>query len=383
MSPEPAAVPFPVQTSCRPDGRTRCRSADRSATVPGCHRIGGLAVRATHGARLFPHGMDSDAHGIFFLLLNGLLVLAPHAGERGNGTPRRYCAQATATAAESYRRTYAAIVDVLRARGYALLYRRRFVPTERGRIVTAFLEANFEPWIAYGFTTGMEADLDRVAEGAMAYEGVLGSFWGPFEDALGTAAGLRRDEVRATVEDALERYIFAPSPGGPVDRACPSCADGRLRLKFGRHGPFVGCPNYPECNYSRPLAAHPAASGQGSEPVALGTDPDTGLAFTLRRGRYSRYVQLGETDEDGRAPRGTVPGSMEPDEITPDVARALLAMPRTVGVHPDTGRTILAGIGLYGSWLKHGAQYVPLPDDEDVLAIGLNRAVALVDARRA
>ena len=74
---------------------------------------------------------------------------------------------------------------------------------------------------------------------------------------------------------------------------------------------------------------------------------------------------------------------MEPREITQDVARAPLAMPRTVGVHPDTGKTILAGIGLYGSWLKHGSKYVPLPDDEDVLAIGLNRAVALVDARRA
>ena len=184
------------------------------------------------------------------------------------------------------------------------------------------LEAYFDPWIAYGFTTGMEADLDRVAEGAMAYEGVLGSFWGDFEQALGTAAGLARDEVRATVETALERYIFAASPGSPVERACPSCADGQLRLKFGRHGPFVGCPNYPECRYSRPLGVNPADSGSGSEPVPLGTDPDTGLALTLRRGRYSRYVQLGDNDADGRAPRGTVPASMEPHEITQDVARA-------------------------------------------------------------
>lgn len=185
------------------------------------------------------------------------------------------------------------------------------------------------------------------------------------------------------MESALERYIFAPSPGSPVERECPSCADGRLRLKFGRHGPFVGCPNCPECNYSRPLGVHPADSGQGSEPVPLGTDPETGLALTLRRGRYSRYVQLGENDGDGRAPRGTVPASVEPHEITQHVARALLAMPRTVGVHPDTGKTILVGTGLYGSWLKHGAVYVPLPDDEDVLAIGLKRAVALVDAKRA
>ena len=279
--------------------------------------------------------------------------------------------------------TYASIVDVLRERGYAVLYRRHFVPTERGRVVTAFLEAYFERWIAYGFTTGLEADLDRVAEGAIGYDGVLGSFWGPFEEALGTAAGLRRAEVRATVESALERYIFAASPGGPVERACPSCGDGRLRVKLGRHGPFVGCPNYPECRYTRPLAANPASPEQGREPVLLGTDPDTGQALTLRRGRYGHYVQRGDGDGDGPARRGTVPAGMEPHEITPDVARALLALPRTVGAHPDTGKTILAGIGRYGSWLKHGTSYVPLPDDEDVLAVGLNRAVALVDSKRA
>ena len=276
--------------------------------------------------------------------------------------------------------TYAAIVEVLRERGYAVLYRRRFVPTERGRVVTAFLEAYFGRWIAYGFTTGLEADLDRVAEGAVGYDGVLGAFWGPFEAALGTAAGLKREEVRATMESALERYIFAAAPGGPVERACPSCGDGRLRVKLGRHGPFVGCPNYPECRYTRPLAAWPANPEPGRAPVDLGTDPDSGETLTLRRGRYGRYVQRG--DEDGGARRSAVPASIEPHEITPDVARALLALPRTVGVHPDTGKTILAGIGRYGAWLKHGAHYVPLPDDEDVLAVGLNRAVALVDARR-
>ena len=114
----------------------------------------------------------------------------------------------------------------------------------------------------------------------------------------------------------------------------------------------------------------------------MGADPDTELALTLRRTRYSYYVQLGDNDADGRAPRGTVPAGMEPHEITPDVARALLAMPRTVGVHPHTCKTILAGIGLYGSWLKHRTNYVSLPNDEDVLVIGLKRAVALVDAKR-
>ena len=274
--------------------------------------------------------------------------------------------------------TYASIVGVLRERGYAVLYRRRFVPTERGRVVAAFLEVYFGRWVAYGFTTGMEADLDRVAGGAMASNALLGAFWGPFQGALEATAGLKREEVRAAVEQALERYIFA----APSGRTCPSCADGRLRLKLGRYGPFVGCNDYPECGYSRPLAADPGDTSENRGPVALGTDPETGLALTLRRGRYGRYVQRGE-DGDAHARRGTVPKSMDTQEITPEVARALLALPRTVGVHPDTGKTILAGIGLYGPWLKHGSAYLPLPDDDDVLTIGLNRAVALVDMKRA
>ena len=272
--------------------------------------------------------------------------------------------------------TYAAIVGVLRERGYAVLYRRRFVPTERGRVVTAFLETWFARWVAEGFTTRMEADLDRVAGGAVAGEAVLGAFWGDFEGALASAGGLKREEVRAAVERALEVWLFGPA-GRPEKRSCPSCAEGRLGLKLGRFGPFVGCARYPECRYTRPLARDPADDGAG--PVSLGTDPETGLALTLRTGRYGRYVQRGEDTEGARAARGTVPMGMEAHEITPEVVRALLALPRTVGTHPETGKDILAGIGRYGPWLKHGAAYVALPEDEDVLTVGLNRAVVLVD----
>ena len=272
--------------------------------------------------------------------------------------------------------TYASIVGVLRERGYAVLYRRRFVPTERGRVVTAFLETWFARWVAEGFTTRMEADLDRVAGGQAAGAAVLGAFWGGFEGALERAGGLKREEVRAAVERALEVWLFGPA-GKPELRSCPSCTEGRLDLRFGRHGPFVGCARYPACRYTRSLARDPADEDGG--PVALGTDPGTGLALTLRSGRYGRYVQRGEVGKDPEAARGTVPMGMEADEITPEVARALLALPRTVGTHPETGRTILAGIGRYGPWLKHGAAYVPLPEDEDVLTVGLNRAVMLVD----
>ena len=158
--------------------------------------------------------------------------------------------------------TYASIVGVLRERGYAVLYRRRFVPTERGRMVTAFLETWFARWVAEGFTTRMEADLDRVAGGQAAGEAVLGAFWGGFEEALEAAGGLKREEVRAAVERALEVWLFGPA-GKPERRSCPSCAEGRLGLRFGRYGPFVGCGRYPACRYTRSLARDPADEGGG------------------------------------------------------------------------------------------------------------------------
>lgn len=189
--------------------------------------------------------------------------------------------------------TYASVVGMLRERGYAVLYRRRFVPTERGRMVTAFLETYFATWVADGFTTEMEADLDRVAAGGMAWKAVLGSFWGAFDEALRKAGGLNRDDVRGALESALSLYLFGPrARSGP--RPCPSCAEGGLVLKLGRYGPFVGCTRYPDCRHSRPLAAESADGGESRGPVPLGTDPESGLALTLRRGCYGRFVQRGD-----------------------------------------------------------------------------------------
>ena len=277
--------------------------------------------------------------------------------------------------------TYAAIVGVLQEREYVVLLGRRFVPMERGRVVTAFLEEYFAPWVAYGFTDNLEKDLDRVARGDAAWKGVLHGFWGAFEAALHEAGSLGRAEVRAAVEVALGTYLFG-APGTAGERPCPSCAGGRLTLKFGRYGAFVGCSSYPDCRFRRPLAAGlQEGHGGTSEPKRIGVDPATGLELTLRMGRYGLFVQRGEDAGEDRAARGSVPKGMAPDDVTLDLALALLALPRTVGVHPGTGKTILAGIGRYGAWLKHGTAYVALPEDEDVLTVGLNRAVTLIAAK--
>ena len=274
--------------------------------------------------------------------------------------------------------TWVAIVAVLQERGYAVLHDRRFVPTERGRVATAFLEAFFGGWVETGFTVAMEEDLDRIAGGALAWRGMLEGFWGGFHPALEEAGALERATVLAAVEERLDGFLFGAGAGR---RRCPACPDGRLELRLSRYGPFVGCADYPACGYRRGLAAA-ADAGEGyTGPRDLGIDPGSGLPVTLRRGPNGWYVQRGErTDTGGGAKpaRMSLPGSMAPGSVDLDLAQRLLALPREVGMHPESGQPILAGIGRYGPWLRHEETYAAIPADEDVLAIGLNRAVDLI-----
>ena len=277
--------------------------------------------------------------------------------------------------------TYAAIVGVLRDREYVVLHDWRFVATERGRVVTAFLGAFFANWVADGFTAALERDLDRIAAGGVEWTGVLGSFWTDFEAALAAAGGLKRQDVRAAIAGALESFAFAGAEGAG-QRTCPGCGEGTLTVKLGRRGPFVGCSRFPDCRHTRPLAAREEGPGD-REPAHLGKDSGSGLAITLRRGRYGLYVQWGEDTAGGRAETVAVPKTMPPEAVTLDVARALLALPREVGINPASGKPITAGIGRYGPWVRHGRTYAAIPADEDVLTIGLNRAVTLIAEKEA
>ena len=337
--------------------------------------------------RVYREGRDDDAPDDdaerrlpAMTIGEGVFASAVHTTQRFTPAPPRYTEAGLVRALEERGigrpSTYAAIVGVLREREYVVLHKRRFVPTERGRVATAFLAAFFARWVAYEFTAGLERDLDRIAGGDVAWKGVLHAFWGDFDAALERAGALERSEIRAAIEGALAGFAFGPAaPAG--ERPCPACAEGQLRLKLGRRGAFVGCSNFPACRFTRPLAAGSTAGGDAADraPKPLGEDPRTGLPITLRRGRYGLFVQRGE---DAGAATVSVPKAMAPDEITADVARALLALPRKVGIHPASGKTVLAGIGRFGPWLRHGRTYVALPPDDDVLTIGLNRAVMLI-----
>ena len=278
--------------------------------------------------------------------------------------------------------TYTGIISVLQDRDYVRLEKRRFVPEDRGRLVTAFLASFFERYVQYNFTAEMEAQLDDISGGRIEWKTVLRRFWTVFSEAVESTRDLRVEDVLEALNDLLGPHFFPKDGAGGDPRACPTCEDGRLSLKLGRFGAFVGCANYPRCRYTRPLVADngETASEQAGDagPRPLGTDPDSGLEVSVRKGPYGFYVQLGNAAEGRAKPKRTsLPTGMDPATIDLEGALALLALPRDIGRHPETGETITAGIGRFGPYIRHAGRYVSLRDD-DVLTIGLNRAVTLV-----
>ena len=209
---------------------------------------------------------------------------------------------------------------------------------------------------------------------------MLEQFWRGFSAAVGGTKDLKIGDVIDALDKDLGPHFFPADGGNGRDpRTCPACAGGRLGLKLSRHGAFIGCSNYPECAFTRPLTVDPGDAEIPAGPREMGEDPETGEAVTLRKGPYGFYVQAGEAKGKQKPKRCSLPKSMDPDEITLGQALALLSLPRDVGAHPGTGKTIAAGLGRYGPYLRHDGRYTSLGPDEDLLTIGLNRAVTLID----
>jgi DNA topoisomerase-1 len=280
--------------------------------------------------------------------------------------------------------TYAAILQVLRDRGYVRIDKKRLVPEDKGRVVVGFLESFFQRYVEYDFTANLEEQLDRVANNEIDWKAVLREFWVDFIGAVTDIKELRVTEVLDTLNDLLEPHIFPQPPDGSDRRKCPNCATGRLSLKLGRYGAFIGCSNYPECNFTRQMT--PGAPGTVNGTKVLGEDPATGLEVTLRAGRFGPYLQLGEQskEKDAEKPkRAGLPKGLSPDDVDLERALALLALPRDVGPHPEDGEMIIAGVGRFGPYVKHGKTYANLDANEDVLSVGLNRAVTLIAEKKA
>jgi DNA topoisomerase-1 len=183
--------------------------------------------------------------------------------------------------------------------------------------------------------------------------------------------------VLEALDGELGRHFFPENGSGVDPRLCPSCGAGRLSLKLGRFGAFIGCSNYPECRFTRALGIDPEGETGGADTV-LGNDPATGLPVSVKKGPYGHYIQLGEADNGEKPKRVALPRGVKPEDVDLETALGLLSLPREIGKHPETGEPIVAGIGRFGPYLKHGAVFASLGADDDVLTIGLNRAVTVL-----
>ena len=279
--------------------------------------------------------------------------------------------------------TYASTLSTLRDREYVRVDKNRFYPEDKGRLVTAFLEQFFRKWVEYDFTAALETQLDEVSAGQLDWKVLLRNFWQDFHAATQAAGELRTTAILDALNESLGAHIFPDKGDGTDPRECPLCHQGQLSLKTSRFGAFIGCDRYPECKYTRPVASPSAEDGSAeSGDRELGIDPETGQPVQLKIGRFGPYVEI--TPPEGDKPkRSSLPKGWSPASLTLDQALRLLALPREVGVHPEDGKMITAGLGRYGPFVLHAGTYANVSDIDEVFEVGLNRAVALLAEKRA
>ena len=290
--------------------------------------------------------------------------------------------------------TYAAILHVLKLRGYVALEGRKLMVQDSGRLATSFLKHNFTKYVDYDFTAGLEEQLDKIAGGEAGWRDALESFWREFHATLQKGESLSPEEVRAQLDaDWAQLYFPKDEEGVAASRLCPTCKEGRLEIHPGRHGAFIGCANYPDCRFTRGLkdeeSQENSVLGDIVFPHALGVCPSTSLGVYLCRGPYGLYVQRGEAvvknkDDPSKKTkakkpqRTSLPKQFDPKTITLESALALLSLPRELGVHPQTGKEIKASVGRFGPYLLHDGVYSGLGEEDDVMSIGVNRAVVVI-----
>ncbi len=278
--------------------------------------------------------------------------------------PPRYSEASLVKALEQYGigrpSTYASIISTLQNREYVLLEKKRFTPTDVGRVVNKFLTDHFAHWVDYEFTAKLENELDDISNGKEEWVPVLARFWKDFSAQILEKEGVSRKEV---TQEAL-------------DETCPKCGKHQLSIRLGRRGRFIGCGGFPECDYTRNLDG---AEGGEAAKREIGVDPETGKLIQLLQGPFGPYVQLGEMEGDKKPKRVSVPKNVLPDNVDMAIAQQLLALPRDLGAHPEGGKKVVAAIGRFGPYVSHDGQFKSIPKEESVFDIGLERAVALLN----
>jgi DNA topoisomerase I len=282
--------------------------------------------------------------------------------------------------------TYASTLAVLEDRGYVRMDKKRLIPEDKGRLVTAFLEGFFKRYVEYDFTAELEEKLDLISDGTLQWKDVLRDFWRDFTGSVEEIKDLRVGQVLEALNEILGPHIFPIKADGGDPRQCPNCGEGRLSLKVSsKYGAFIGCSRYPDCRFTRQLSQPTAGPAEASTPDGklLGQDPQTGLPVALRTGRFGPYIQLGEGNKDEKPKRSSLPKGVDAHAVDLAYALQLLSLPRLVGEHPETGKPITAGLGRYGPFILHDGTYANLPAVEEVFSVGINRAVVLLAEKKA
>ena len=282
--------------------------------------------------------------------------------------------------------TYASTLSTLEDREYVRLDQKKLIPEDKGRLVTAFLENFFARYVEYDFTAQLEEQLDVISDGKLDWKAFLREFWVQFQAAVADTKELRVSDVLDALNEALGPYVFpSKDENGNVrenPRLCPLCSEGELSLKLGRHGAFVGCSRYPDCKFTRPFSADNEQDGTiNPDGEELGVHPETGEPVLLKTGRFGPYVETANGEEKPR--RTSLPKGWEPQSLTLERALKLLSLPREVGKHPEDGETILANLGRYGPYVQHQRIFANVQTIEELFDIGLNRAVTLIEDKKA
>ena len=287
--------------------------------------------------------------------------------------------------------TYASIISVISNRGYADVDNKRFFPTDRGKLLSAFLEKLFGKYVDYGFTAGLEEQLDDITSGKEEWIKVLDNFWKDFNSNVSNVKEKRTREVLDLLNESLGELIFETDKYGKINRKCILCSSGELSLKNSfRGGAFIGCSNYPDCKFTRPLSKSKANNQLTlAEPKLIGVN-DSGKDIYLKNGRFGPYLQYEINEEDLQIKKRnkkkenenlknvSIPKGLEIDQINLDKAKYLCSLPKIIGQHPDNGKDITINTGRFGPYLKCDNKSARLENVEDLFTIGLNRAIILI-----
>ncbi len=294
--------------------------------------------------------------------------------------------------------TYASIISVISTRGYVETLNKRFHPTDRGKLITAFLEKLFSKYVDYNFTAGLEDQLDEITSGKEGWIKVLEMFWKDFSKNVSEVKEKRTREVLDLLNDSLGSLIFERDKNGKIDRKCQLCSSGVLSLKNSfRGGAFIGCSNYPDCKFTRPLSKIKAAQqSQLAEPKLIGKH-ENGNDMFLKNGRFGPYIQyeivpdLSEevsnkkpgrkkkkSKENNNMKNISIPKGLSLESIDLDKAKFLSSLPKSLGINPENQKEIFLNSGRFGPYLKCENKSARIENVEEIFSIGLNRAITLI-----